>query len=673
MADPVSSSVLQQMAAQYTTPQAVPAIQRSQYLAQALQNMQDTAKQGIKSPTQLWTTLLADGLIQSARAKSDRDLAGVVQAGQGAQTAQADAMMGLGPSDASPAPAAPQVQPSAFDRVGGLLSHLLGGGSPQTAPGAPQAGPDPQLQAIINAPPVSAGNFGTQGPVPAPQAPAAPQMAPAPSQAAQAPQQGPVPTPAAVPAAFPGAQVTSGFRSPMHNAAVGGVSNSWHTMGTPDNPGAVDLVPPRGVPMAQFAQAVASQYPQARILNEGTHLHVQPNQANTGQMPPPAPSPSGAVGAPPPAIAPPVAGTSPPAQQQTAGGGMPGGPPTGPGATPQEIALYHQLIANPMTRQQGLEFAAKIGQRSAAPIELNKDEYFDRNGQAQSLHALQQVQGGPQNAIMQMDPLTHQITMTNDPSYGSVPAGARLTANGIQQLPGSESRPLITPQERAAYGIQPTDRNVYNVTPQGKIEEGPKDPFGPSAQLDYTQKATADERYKNYIGARQNLTAMQDLMKQKGGFSDLALLENGGKTINPTIAIRPNMLEAMYGSQGLTDNIIGEIRGVVNHGGRLSPEARQAVYNAAQANVKSHWDALGPLLGKVDYDAKRFGVTRQDLLPDLQPLPEPFSPSYGDQGGNAAKYGPDPIAAARNAIARGAPRDAVIKQMQADGIPTGGL
>jgi spore germination cell wall hydrolase CwlJ-like protein len=714
MADAFQPTMLQQMAAQFQTPQSVPAIQRSQYLAQALANMQDTAKEGIKSPTQLWSSLLANGLLQYAKSKNDQQLAGIVQSAQGAQNAMGDNLMGLSGSDATPAPQAMAPPTSALGRVGGMLSHLLGGGAPHTAPGAPQASqaPDPALQAIINAPPMQAQT---------PQVPAAPPPMgmPVPS-GATAPMQGqaslPPMSPQDVHAAVQMAGGEARGEGPVGQQAVVAVAMNrakalglplsavigaphqfqgydWgkQNLSNPNDPhyqailqnitpalfhgqdptnGADHYFAPQGMPGGAPPPWAVGK-PQMQIGNHN-FLALGPSSAGMPQ-PPPAPSPAPQAGAgmtPPPPPPPPAQAAAAPAPQQAQG------VPTGVGPTPQEVALYHQLMANPLTRSEGLAMAQKIAQRQASPIELNRDEYFTPDGQAHSVHQLQDVQSAAPNSYTQRDPVTGELKITANPAYGPVGGSQVMGANGqISQLPGSASTPLITPQQRAAHGISPADRSAYNLTPGGKIEEGPKDPFGPSAQLEYTKSATADERYKNYIGARQNLTAMQQLMTQKGGPSDLALLENGGKTINPTIAIRPNMLEAMYGSQGIADNFMGELRGVVNHGGRLSPEARQAFYNAAQANVQSHWDALGPLLGKVDYDAKRFGVSRQDLLPDLQPMPSAGAPAYGGRAPNpnAGKYGPDPIAQAREAIARGAPRDAVIKQMRADGLATAGL
>lgn len=75
--------------------------------------------------------------------------------------------------------------------------------------------------------------------------------------------------------AVPGATPTSTYRTPAHNAAVGGAAGSHHTRGTPDNPRAVDLVPAPGETMAQLHARVASSGVEAlELLNEGDHVHV---------------------------------------------------------------------------------------------------------------------------------------------------------------------------------------------------------------------------------------------------------------------------------------------------------------------------------------------------------------------------------------------------------------
>jgi hypothetical protein len=90
-------------------------------------------------------------------------------------------------------------------------------------------------------------------------------------------------TPAAVDGAIgeTGATVTSGYRTPEHNAEVGGVPNSRHLTNQ-----ARDLVPPAGATVAQLAAEMRRRLPGAKVIEESDHVHVQ-----WGGMPPPAPPP----------------------------------------------------------------------------------------------------------------------------------------------------------------------------------------------------------------------------------------------------------------------------------------------------------------------------------------------------------------------------------------------
>lgn len=115
-------------------------------------------------------------------------------------------------------------------------------------------------------PPVSPGEALSPAPATAPIAAAVGQSAVPPS----------MPTLATIASRFPGVGINSGLRTPARNAAVGGVPNSWHTVGTPEAPGAIDLAPPPGSSTSQLAASVSSAFPGTKVLNEGNHVHVQP-------------------------------------------------------------------------------------------------------------------------------------------------------------------------------------------------------------------------------------------------------------------------------------------------------------------------------------------------------------------------------------------------------------
>lgn len=69
----------------------------------------------------------------------------------------------------------------------------------------------------------------------------------------------------------PGVVVTSGQRSPSHNAAVGGVPGSYHLTGQ-----ARDFTPPAGMGMGQLHATLKQAFPGYDVINEGDHVHIEP-------------------------------------------------------------------------------------------------------------------------------------------------------------------------------------------------------------------------------------------------------------------------------------------------------------------------------------------------------------------------------------------------------------
>lgn len=74
-----------------------------------------------------------------------------------------------------------------------------------------------------------------------------------------------------------GERVTSTYRDPARNKAVGGVPNSYHTRrDAQGNPMARDSVPPPGMSMAAYYEIMKRQNPHLQVINEGDHIHMEP-------------------------------------------------------------------------------------------------------------------------------------------------------------------------------------------------------------------------------------------------------------------------------------------------------------------------------------------------------------------------------------------------------------
>lgn len=446
-------NMLDALAQTYAGPAAIPAIQRSEYLARALEQMQ-TNQPAIRSPLALGSNLLADAVLEFGRARANKDLLKQIQAGETAY--QGNSVLGTGlpgdpsamqppmaaagapgagspPGGAAPAPSAPPPAPTNTDlaaslataknpRAAAIYATLTKGGlSPTAAAGmlgnfsqesGPNFGLDNPSEGAIGianwrGPRAQAARdyfAGHGGPTPENQAGFVLSELHGPEAATLARLNAATDVPGAV-AAGEGYERPAGYLPGGDPTKVSGYANR--------------LAQAQGF-AGQFAQSNTPSGPQSTATAAQPSPTPQPVQIATGPDPSvPSPQAQGPVGA--------SGGQVAPPQPQMQG------PPTGPQATPQERAIFEAGMHSPpgsLPWQRALALAQEIQKRAATPIELNKGEYFGPNGQAQSVHALQPVAGGAPNAFYQIDPVTHELKVTNNPAYGPVAGGAVMNGNG---------------------------------------------------------------------------------------------------------------------------------------------------------------------------------------------------------------------------------------------------
>ena len=179
MAGTNPQSLLAAQAQLYAGPQSIPAIQQSEYLANALRSLQDTGAQNIRTKGALASNLLADAILQFSRRANDQRLLKEIGAGQQGVTQGNLSGTGL-PGDPMLSGGADQSAPSALP-PGPVGAQPQAGGSPLgAAPSgsmgladhiAPPTNADPKAQmfaALLHGglPPAGAaglvGNFGQE-------------------------------------------------------------------------------------------------------------------------------------------------------------------------------------------------------------------------------------------------------------------------------------------------------------------------------------------------------------------------------------------------------------------------------------------------------------------------------------------------------------------------------
>jgi hypothetical protein len=365
----------------------------------------------------------------------------------------------------------------------------------------------------------------------------------------------------------------------------------------------------------------------------------------------------------------------------------------GPAATPQEAQIINGLLASgvPALREKGEAMMEAITQRRATPIEM--ESRWDPNT-------------GTNVWVPKQPGFGQEVAMGPPPGWRPpLPSGMQYSANGVAQpIPGTATRPLTDPAERAAVGIAPNDRNTYAVSADGKVTKVADAPFsapvyssstvsqtGPNNEL-HTQSIPGSWSPAQILEARNNMAgskpvvdareafanfdALQKLAMQPGGTKAYAFRDALARIFNPGGIARTNQIELLMNSAGVPDSV-KQYFGNLTGDGNLDPRIAQQGLDAAYAFAKSRADQVAAMNQSSAGLAKRHQIDPEDLavdIPQVSPMSLP-----GQRSVYAAPAPPSPQAAAaslanaRTAIAQGKDRNAVIQRLRAAGIDPGQL
>jgi spore germination cell wall hydrolase CwlJ-like protein len=664
-------------------PVAGKSIKRSQYLAQALQAMQEQS-QKIQSPFELAARLGAAALLTRGQNKADDEMMGAVAADR---KARADgALAGLpdystptppppqtpelaAPTQATPPPpapvtsaplpaAAPARQYSPADRMAlaQMITGEAGGEGPQgmIAAGAVamnrlnKGGYGQTLADVINAPHQFEAMRRPKAPTPEAQAIADQLLAGTASD----------PTGGAVNYLNPELQASLGRQQPSWAPPGQGQRIGRHVFygGTPPAPGSATMdtmgnpVPPPPAPPQTIDQAGPIADQPFQVAAAGG---LQP-----GMLPSPPVSPG--------AGAPPAAPTSPQA-------GAAGGPHR---VTADEVALAKRLLADPQTYEQGLAYAFELQKKEAAPTKFDTTTVNGVPAWNDPYNPGRTVMGSvPQGAMSQVVPATSYnptapqgVMAVRDPlgnlkeAPGGPPSGfSAQPGGGLQYQPGGPQDPYRPQAPASGY--------EYAGGVQRPIQGGPQDPRSPQNILSGTEGLRKEIQpvVDAAIKLRRNIQAVRVGVAQNNGAGDIAAI-NGIQRLIDDGVVREGDVALQLKAQGIDGGIAG-VQAFLQSTGTFSPEIRQKIaatanqlYDGINSTFRDRVAGYKPIVDRAYGD----GTFEQYVFPtsSAQSLGWAAQPPGGAPGAPGAPPAPNPAL-----VAPSSPQDTALALLIKRGVP----
>jgi len=604
-------------------------IQKSQYLADALQSLQASGA-NIRSPGELAAKLGAAFLLNRGQNKNNEALAAALK---GEQTDRVNRILGslgggLPGSSPTPSPDQPQAQPISNPSTGLdpiKAASLLGGTQPPpAATPAPQTPPlDALMAGLIKQ--ESGGRAGVLGPQTRyGRAEGMTQMLPATARA-MAEKTGVPWKPELMRGATPEAaeyQRTLGQAYLQEGLDKYGGDTQKALMyyhGGPDE----RLWGPKtrgyaqailsGLPQAQPQAQMISGPPQGQMqIQQQFPQPGQPQAPMAGQPPQAMPQSQGGMGGQPigapsasPAAAPP-ASAPPPVSPPGAGAW---------GPNPQEIQIIRDLASDPRTIGLAEQLATELRMKYAAAPEYGSATIngiparFDKRTGSYELSQVptgamsRTVEGsqlgiaGPQGAAYSVDPLGKPT------SLGNLPAG--MEGRGGSLAP---------------------------------IQQGTQDPNSPLNQLSGEQQLRKEfeANTKDYSEARNGYEKVLRAAQDGTGVSDIALIFGFMKTLDPSSTVREGEFATAQNSGSVADSVKNMYNKALA-GERLQPEQRAQFAQTAQQQFGVYQDRYEQTRQRFEDMAGRYGYDPRNIITQYPEVPNaPQSSGRGGGGGGGS-------------------------------------
>lgn len=669
---------------------ALPQIQRSQYLADALKALQESAGQNIRTPGALGSNLLAAALLKYGEKRSQKSLLDAL--GKQSQ-AQVGGDMSQVFGDQTPAaPAAPAPAPSNFaappaPSAGAGFAQV--GATPPAVDATPASGMDARTRRLVaEALYGEAGNQGETG-----------MRAVLDVGRNRARMSG-----LGLDQVFTAPHQFEAMNNPRTRAKLDGLPDSAlaNAYGIIDNQNAPPVVGPNTTNFLNPSMQTQMGRPQPPWANGngqriGDHVFYEGNyQAPRGMRPnnpppPPAPPPQMGTGGAPPVPAPP----QPQGQQAPPAGSPQAAVQTelpilyGNGATPVEKAQIMQGLQAPVGSARYNEAATRLHEIA---IRMSQQTPYD----------IQIVNGVPvaiDKDTGHLIPLAVPDAVRSRVMDASQAGINAPPGTSVVQSPVGDTR--VVSQPAAGYQAANQPGQPYQERP---IRGGSQDPT--SGQNVVANESQLRQQYDREIApyrlAREGYQKVLQAAQTRTPAGDIALVFGYMKTLDPNSTVREGEQASVRNSGTIDQTIANLYNQLLSGQGSLTDQQRQQFLDSAgrqfatyETTAQGLNQRYGQIASSYGFDPSRI-VQRFDPVGQMAPTPVPTSrqpdgsyrptpginpgqqPTHSNTAAGPSRLPPgvtpqDARAQAAAAIRAGKPREAVLQRLQALGVDPSGL
>lgn len=610
-------------------PRTALALQRSQYLARALQQMQQSGQEIKGGWGELAARLLGTYFQTKAFNKANTALAGAMQSDQSEAEAPILGMLGNLPGNPSPppvpSPRPPQAQPAVPTPPTMPAPPTVA--TPPTPPQGPTLTPQQIAMAESRNNPQAVSPVGAMG-----RMQVMPGTAAAPGFGIQPAQNNSDAELTRVGTDYLNAMLQRYGGDPVKAA----VAYNW-------GPGHADHWIAGGGDLRALPHETLGYLQRLGLLGGGQEATMQPAAMTANP----------AAATVPPEAAPPVPPAAPAMPQPQAPQASAWGP------TPQERALVQTYLQSPnyAIHQQGLMMAQKLVEKYSAPPAYQ--QHIDP-GTGQVMYA-------------PTDPRAGQPFVANIPGYRApLPAGQSYEANPspAHPIPGTQYQDVPAGAGLIAQRAPNNQLSVQKNPALGEVPPGMALSAGggmvqiPGAlpidkKLELTKSFMGSKEYTDYQEASVALNALKALAAQKSGPATFAAFDNFVRGSNPGGIARPQMLDMAQELFGKQSQVYTAVQSwVSNKGATLPQPILGAMVDAMSSMAAARYGALKPQIDAYTYTAKRAGIDPQEIMPNVA-VPEgagsALQSAQGHPAGWSAQLAPAQLQAAKGfAGSRGA-------------------